>query len=429
MKHIYNILYSLLVIAGFTSCVTNDIDGCPDNATANAQIILSLSVPETQLPAATRTINDDATINSLHLLVFENNRLAEVTDITSKYRAAVEGKFYVAVKETENNIVLSLVANTDVSALSTGMAKDAALQSLIFTAADLTYMPMYGETQEFDGISRNRTYDVKVNLLRSLAKVEVQYNSTQSKSEFEFLEIEVLNTRAQGYVAGQGIPASSPIVSSIKVSPTVNSSEPNRQEIASAYVAETVNDASNKISVLIRGKYYGTEGYYRLDMIKAEQTDEIDRLTRNYKYVFALQNVNYAGRTRQAALSGEADNRAFNAVVMTLSADESDILDITTDDRFFLGVNSATMQLADNGRICFAKLKILTNNYSEGWKIVDAPAGVTFSPGTTGGKATSDADRKVSSVWIYIDTGVVTSDFDFYVTSGKIRKTITVRLP
>jgi len=429
MKHLRKIIYSLLFIAGFASCVTDDIGDCSTAETANAQVMLSLSVPSARLPEATRAIGNDETINSLHLLAFENGTLAEITDITSKYQNASEGKFYVAVKESTGQVGLALVANTDVSALSTGMAKDAALQSLIFTAADLTYMPMYGETQEFDGISRNRTYDVKVNLLRSLAKVEVQYNSTQSKSEFEFLEIEVLNTRAQGYVAGQGIPATSPIVGSIKVPPTVNSSEPNRQEIASAYVAETVNDASNKISVLIRGKYYGAEGYYRLDMIKAEQTDEIDRLTRNYKYVFALQNVNYAGRTRQAALSGEADNRAFNAVVMTLSADESDILDITTDDRFFLGVNSATMQLADNGRICFAKLKILTNNYSEGWKIVDAPAGVTFSPGTTGGKATSDTDRKVSSVWIYIDTGVVTSDFDFYVTSGKIRKTITVRLP
>lgn len=430
MKHIYNILYSLLVIAGFTSCVTNDIDGCPDNTTANAQVMLSLSVPETQLPAATRTISNDATINSLYLLVFENDRLAEATDITSKYNAAVEGKFYVAIKETENKVSLSLVANTDVSSLSLSTPKDDVLKSLIFTATDLAYMPMYGETTEFQGITRALAYDVKVNLLRALAKVEVQYNSTQTKNEFEFTDIEVLNTSAQGYVADQGIPASSTIVNSIKVTPTDNSNGgSNRQEIASVYVHETVNNGTNKISVPIHGKYYGTDGYYRLDMIKSDQTTEIDRLVRNYKYVFALQNVNYAGRTREEALKGDHDNKAFKATVMTLSADEKDILDITTDDQYFLGVNSSTMQLKNNGNRCFAKLKILTNNYKEGWKIVDAPEGVTFNPGTTGGTAASDADRKVSSVWVYIDTNVVKSNFSFYVTSGKIRKTIMVNLP
>lgn len=109
---------------------------------------------------------------------------------------------------------------------------------------------MYGETTELQGITRALAYDVKVNLLRALAKVEVQYNSTQTKNEFEFTDIEVLNTSAQGYVADQGIPASSTIVNSIKVTPTDNSNGgSNRQEIASVYVHETVNNGTNKISV------------------------------------------------------------------------------------------------------------------------------------------------------------------------------------
>ena len=123
MKHLRKIIYSLLFIAGFASCVTDDIGDCSTAETANAQVMLSLSVPSARLPEATRAIGNDETINSLHLLAFENGTLAEITDITSKYQNASEGKFYVAVKESTGQVGLALVANTDVSALSTGRQK------------------------------------------------------------------------------------------------------------------------------------------------------------------------------------------------------------------------------------------------------------------------------------------------------------------
>lgn len=427
MKHIHHILYCLLLIAGLSSCIADTILGDPDNGQVkaeNAQVMLSLSVPDTQLPSATRALTDDAAISSLYLLVFEDDVLTAKTDITSKYLNANKGKFYVAIKESEKQVRLSLVANTDVQS-SIGTARTETLKSLTFDdASGLYQMPMYGEVNEtFDGLSRDKTYDVSVSLTRALAIIEVQYNSSQTTEEFEFLGIEILNTNAKGYIAtGQGI-LSQEAIESIEITPT------GGQKVVSAYVAETANNSPHKISVLIRGKYYGAEGYYRLDMITDKEDTEITQLARNYKYVFSLQNVNYAGRTRSAALDSEPDNKAFDDQIMTLSADESDILDITTDDMFFLGVNSSTLQLEDNGNICFAKLKILTNNYSEGWKIVDAPSGVTFNPGTTGGTAASDETRKVSTVWVYIDTDNVVEDFNFYITSGKIRKTIIVKLP
>lgn len=429
MKHIHNILYCLFLLAGLSSCIADTIldDPRPSGGEPNnAQVMLSLSVPNTQLPAATRALTNDAAISSLYLLVFEDDVLSAKTDITSKYLSANNGTFYVAVKETDKQVRFSIVANTTVLS-AVGTTRTATLGALTFSnASDLTSMPMYGEvSQTFSGLSRDNTYDVSVSLVRALSKIEVQYNSTQTTQEFEFLDIEILNTNGQGYIAtGQGAFAQSPI-GSIAIAPSMI----NGQKIASAYVAETTNNSPNKISILIRGKYFGTEGYYRLDMIKDAESTEIPGLVRNFKYVFVLQNINFAGRTRSDALSGDPDNKAFDAQVMTLSADEGDILNITTDDEFFLGVNTATLQLVNNGSICFAKLKILTNNYLAGWKIVDAPLGVTFNPGITGGTAASDAARQVSSVWVYINTAVVTQDFTFYVTSGKIRKVINVKLP
>ncbi|WP_148372990.1 hypothetical protein [Bacteroides bouchesdurhonensis] len=440
MKYIYNILYSLLFIAGVSSCVTDEsFNDCSANGgeggEGDALVMLSLSVPNSQLPSATRAISDERAINSLHVLDFEDGYLRDIIDITDKYKNSTEGKnLYVAIKETEESVSLAIVANIDLSGINVADKPSLATvkQSLRFTDSNSdsrSYIPMYGETESLGAINRNQKYDVTINLVRSFAKIEVTYNSTQTMEEFEFLGIEVLNVHTQGYVTGdQAWTGSS--TQNITATPAAQagSTTAHRIQTASVYIGETLNNASNKVSVLVHGKYYGTEGYYRLDMIKANSTTDatIDKLSRNYRYIFTLQNVNYEGRSRQDALTGESDNAPFQASLMTLTAAEHAILDITTDDQYFLGVNSSTLKLTDNGNICFAQLKVLTDNVSEGWVIADYPAqGVEFMPKTSGGKG----DRVVNTVWIYIDRNIITESFNFYVKTGKIRKTITVNMP
>lgn len=435
MKRIHNILYCLLLIAGLSSCVTdNALNDCPTtpqggSETATAQVMLSLSIPNSQLPL-TRGVVNESTVNSLWVLEFENGALKDKIDITTKYNNSNGKRLYIAIEETPNPVILSIVANKDVSGLEIGTEKAAALQSLTFNNAHtLDYIPMYGETQEFANINRNNAYDTSVELIRSLAKIEVQYSSTQTEEEFTFLGIKVLNTNATGYVVNtSGIPSQTSVPSVI-ASP-VSVSGNSKLKTASVYIAETDNNSDNKVQILVHGQYKGTDCWYRLDMIKENEKSEIATLNRNHKYVFALQNVNFLGRSEADAMTGDPDNKAFDARLMTLNAEEADILDITTDDEYFLGVNSSTLQLTLNeGDLCFTKLKVLTNNFSEGWTIVDAPNGVRFNPGTTGGKAVSDEQRKVATVWIYINRTLVTQDFNFYVTTGKIRKTITVKMP
>ena len=403
MKRIHNILYNLLLIAGLSSCVTdNALDGCPNqggNETATAQVVLSLSIPDGQLPP-TRVVSESE-VNSLWVLEFENDILKEKIDITAKYNNANGKRLYIAIEETEHPVILSIVANQNVSSLDIGTEKEVALQKLTF----------------------DNSYDTSVELVRALTKIEIQYSSTQTEEEFTFLGIKVLNTNAKGYVKSLGIPTQTSVKSVAADPVSINS----KLKTASVYIAETNNNESNKIQILVHGRYKGTDCWYRLDMIKENEKDEITILKRNYKYVFALQNVNFLGRTESDVMEGDPDNKAFDARLMTLNAEEADILDITTDDEYFLGVNSSTLQSTVNdGGLCFAKLKILTNNVFQGWAIVDAPEGVTFNPGTTGGLANSDEQRKVETVWIYIDKTKVTKDFDFYVTTGKIRKVITV---
>lgn len=431
MKHIHNILYSLLLIAGLTSCVTDSVlDNCPNQGGAEAttaRVMLSLSIPNSQLPP-TRVVSE-STVNTLWMLEFENGILKEKIDITAKYNNS-NGKIYVAIEETNNPVILSVIANKNVSDLEIGTKKSIALQKLTFdNAHNLNYIPMYGETQEFKKINRDQTYDTNVELIRALCKIEVQYSSTQTDEEFTFLGIKVLNVNDRGYVDNTlGIPYQTS-VESVTANP-VSVSGNNKLKTASVYIAETDNNENNKVQVLVHGIYKGTDCWYRLDMIKEKEENELTTLKRNYKYVFALQNVNFLGRSESDVLTGDPDNKAFDARLMTLDAAEADILDITTDDEYFLGVNSSTLQLTLNdAALCFTKLKILTNNVYQGWSIVDAPEGVTFNPGTTGGIADSDEQREVVTVWIYIDRSLIKNDFKFYVTTGKIRKEITVKLP
>lgn len=439
MKHIHHILYCLLIIAGLSSCITDIAydNSCPDGGESDAdkaQVMLSLSVPNSQFPSATRSISDDSNINSLYVLVFEGEKgtdtkdykLTAIIDIKDKYLNAKDSQFYVAIKETPKAVCLSLVANTEIASSFLGTTKGEILKSLTFEdASSLSEMPMYGEAEPFpNGLSRDVHYnDASVSLIRALAQIEVQNNSTQSEDDFKLLDIEILNTNVKGYVAaGQNVVEQETDEKSIKI-------EANGQKTLSAYVAETKNNSPHKISVLIHAKYKDRFCYYRLDMIINNENDEITKLVRNYRYLFSLQNVNYPGdNTREAALEGDPDNAEFDTRVMTLTAEESDILDITTDDYYFLGVNTSTLQLEINADSYFAKLKILTNNNLEGWEIIDAPDYVKFTPGTTGGIIGKNEVRKVQTVWVSTDK-TLAKDFNFYITSGKIRKTITVRLP
>jgi hypothetical protein len=327
---------------------------------------------------------------------------------------------------------MALVANADVSSLTIGTATLENAKQLRFASSNAaSYIPMYGQTEEFaDGLERGRLYSVKVDLIRAFAKVELRYATTQTQANFTIDNVYLTNVNTTGYVV-DNLTTLSGDESDLSLVPSryaVGAGE--RVEEASFYIGETFNTTTSKVYILLEARYNGTPCWYRLDLIPSEGTQTMGKLERNHRYVISLQNVTYLGReTSTAAEAGEPDNAAFEASVMTLNADEGDILNITTDDRYFLGVNSATLQLTDNGSICFARLKVLTDNTAEGWRIVDAPAGVTFAPGLTGGVGV----REVNTVWIYVEKNgnsyLPNNNFEFYIETGYIRKTITIEMP
>ena len=433
MKHIYIILYGLLLTTGFASCTADEaiLDSPDQGSGKTAQVMLSLSIPGQQLPAEeTRSITNDRAIESLYVLEFVNGYWKKSENITDKYKSG--GNIYIALEETSDPIELILIANSDkVSEIENPIYTDrrTVVRSLTFAInAQLNAIPMYGSSNLPDGINRNDKKNIQVKLERSLSCVEVVCNSTQSKDEFELLGIEVLNVNQEGCIVKDILP----IRDSQK---TTGEIAANGTNAASAYVAETLN-TNHQIAVLVHARYEGTECYYKLDMLLNYQDKDVyvETLVRNYKYAFSLQSIPYLGKTsRSEAINGPADNRSLGTRVMTISTAEEDIRDITTNDFYFLGVNSADLSLEKlnanpNDQTYFVKLKVLTNNTAEGWNISGYPgSGVSFSE-TSGGTASSDANRKVTSVWIYVDKNLVKGDFTFYVTSSSIRKAINIHL-
>ena len=92
--------------------------------------MLSLSIPDGQLPP-TRVVSESE-VNSLWVLEFENDILKEKIDITAKYNNANGKRLYIAIEETEHPVILSIVANQNVSSLDIGTEKEVALQKLTF---------------------------------------------------------------------------------------------------------------------------------------------------------------------------------------------------------------------------------------------------------------------------------------------------------
>ena len=106
MKLIYNILYSLLFIAGVSSCVTEDaFTDCPDIGNAGsgkrAQVMLNLSVPNNQMPSTARSITNEKAINTDTIMVHVRNirDKIEINPRDPKYLKVVWGVGYKIEKQ------------------------------------------------------------------------------------------------------------------------------------------------------------------------------------------------------------------------------------------------------------------------------------------------------------------------------------------
>lgn len=438
MKKIHkNIAFLLLLFATFVaSCQDSDdtLQEIVQPQEKYAQVAFNVTVPLNGLPSS-RAIANDTKINDYVVWVFDNGNFVEAIKPDATYtvdgntypRISYDktngGKMFLMLSEKLTSVKLLMIANATVPQPNKGTILENAKTAIgTFTNSDLTYMPMYGE-------SENGT----ITLIRAMAKVEVRANEVLD--HFELKEMYVYRVNNTGTIVAQSTISN---ILTEKVQATVDEDN-NLGYVYLPEIADVNRTTGIKTFVIIGGTYTDNSGrtstkWYRLDFIKRTQIpgsgvtyDNLENIERNHRYIFEIDYLTpTAGHASlDEAVSAEADNKIIEGI-QTMVIDDVDVMDITTDNYIYLGVTAGNLTAKQIGSGYYAvRIRVVTNN-PDGWTIETLPEGVSVTMSSwipTG----DTVDETPQSIWVYIDgnVGVGTSK-TLYIYSGNIRKTITV---
>ncbi len=442
------ILFTLFTLGLLYGCSAEEslVDiPCTSSGLDQAQVVLSLSVPEASIPSSsTRAITDDNAINNFVIWAFDNNNnfIYELTqesrDEKGNLKVVKRGNnVYVLLPKSDTKVTLALIANYQtIDTPSEGTFIEKAEKSLEFTfSEDLNYIPMYGKSIPF--IVTEGANPGTISLKRALAKIEV--DASHAWPNFDLKSVSIININTGGTIVESKTISNTTKRATYKTK--INNSEdtPDSNNKWVYYIPEAkdIKDGT-RISLILEGINTkdgdGKTRFYRLDFIKREQSegenikyDYITSIERNKRYAFKIEHIiaGTGSNTFEDALNKErADNAIINTNLMVINDEE--IRDITTDNEYYLGITSFELTASSNNGSQYytVNMSVITNN-PEGWKIEDLPNGVEV----TVDKYTGDTEI-ATSVWIYIDKNKYkgTSPLAIYIYSGNIRKSVNITI-
>ena len=343
---------TVVLLIGITGCVSDKLD-VPD--VPRESVIIEMTVPGFEIPV-TRSIEGskgEAAVRTLDMLIFDKStpfakllRNIKVTDFTpetsgSEYKV----KYRLALTQNEAGAVV-IVANAsgEVDAAlvkhPVGSEKQAVLEALKFSNAagkdgsykwnvstpGYTPIPMYGEVS-VDGIAPGGT--VNAELLRMLARIDVE-NKVKG-SIFKLEKIYLVSYTTSGFVApawdvSNGILVPNPYFDNKNpMIPNPSGKQDASLDAAMEYeykqdagsllageiytyeaIKTTKDDSKNGTCLIFKGKYLGTDYFYRVDFtqkMESSATVEFMPLYRNHKYTVNITSVEGIGyETFESAL-------------------------------------------------------------------------------------------------------------------------------
>lgn len=179
--------------------------------------------------------------------------------------------------------------------------------------------------------------DSKISLTRQCAKVTVK----TSVSGFEITDLHVWHSACKGSIAPAGYKEST----NDKLAP---STELMDKCIAGGSAVVAVNETSaGKADIIIKAKYNGTEGFYKVALYKDDNKTEQYALVRNHNYIVTVISVNDPGYATEAeALKAQPENR----LKVTVVDDNPEIVDMIACKDYELGVCGTQTVAATNGK-------------------------------------------------------------------------------
>lgn len=290
-------------------------------------ITLSIQLPNfTPQEISTRAGSETAeSINSLWVLCYDaSNKYLVKQDCTNAYTNApadADGYRKINMNLPKGTETVHLVANvpglTDAQAANLDEMKD--------ITPNLSKPICWGKA-----ILSDLMNDSKISLTRQCAKITCKVK--EGVSDFEITDLHVWHSATKGSIA----PANYVESTNENLATSTDLMDDTKHiEGGSAAVVAVNETSAGKADIIIKAKYNGTEGFYKVALYKDTLKTAQYALVRNHNYIVKVISVNGAGYATEAeALKAEPENR----LKVTVVDDNPEIVDMIACKDYELGV-------------------------------------------------------------------------------------------
>ena len=207
---------------------------------------------------------------------------------------------------------------------------------------------MWGRIVLNNGIVQNTTMDGG-KLLRTVASIVVSADAGTPEnglSEFQIEGASLCDPGATGYLTPTDNVTTAPTANPTTPRPTnAYGTDPYKWPVYGStpvlYAYERTCNASSYMSVIIKAKYKGVSGYYKILMTNAAGTPY--NIVRNHRYLLKITRVTDRGYADlSTAISGKPTNNRLRATVTESSGDYSGV---AADQQYMLCLTCNTFEL------------------------------------------------------------------------------------
>lgn len=435
MKKILSLLLTLLVLSSCSDSLNEDGGSAPSDGSRleDGGITLTITLPDFSKEELTRA--GDTGLNSLNVVAYDDKGVFLSNQSVSDYElvSGTDNTYKVKVPVTEKATMIHLVANA-------GDLSDTQCQSGLDKAA--VNGPISMENPLCWGkisVSALMGTNPSITLLRQFGKVSVQGPATNSSSEF--VEKKEAFT-VEGYklykAAGSGTIApaeenwnastwevTAPTLPS-GVSYDNTSGEFTTGNIA-FYESET---KAGQAFLIIKGKYKGVTGYYKVAFYGDTNSETFVNLLRNHAYTVKITHVNTHGWPTEA--EAIKDPYPENRMKVDVKDDNPLVTDMIACKDYHLGVSDQVSGEWSAETIIATVVTTIKNNEKPTFsKSGDWIKGFTVSetitvPDTNGPNSTTGKKYKISIAVEKNEYSEEPRTGTVIVKSGDLTRTITV---
>lgn len=292
-------------------------------------VTLSIQLPNfTPQEISTRAGGETTeSITSLWLVCYDtSDKYLDMQDCTGAYAAATadaDGYKKIKTNLPKGTETVHLVAN--VSDLTKEQAEK--LDAMVDITPDLSKPICWGKAK-----LSNLMNDSKISLTRQCAKITCTVDA--AVSDFEITDLHVWHSASKGSIA----PAKYEESTNENLAETTDLMDDTKPIAGGSAAVVAVNETSaGKADIIIKAKYKGTEGFYKVALYYKKDDGKTAQyaLVRNHNYIVNVISVNDAGyATEEEALKAEPENR----LMVTVVDDNPEIVDMIACKDYELGV-------------------------------------------------------------------------------------------